>query len=278
MSSSNPILSFSRVVSAFFLGAVVAAMPLSAQDNPDYQFSIGSGAVSTGNSVDISVTLDSSGELIAGWAIGVCTDPNQLQIVGLEMGATSLVVNGGSEVDFRIVNIQPDGFQVAVLIDISDLNFLLPGNGYELEVVTYSAVATAGSVATLQFCDTLGNPPIANQVVLASGAGVTPIQVSGTLDIVEVTFIRGDIDQDGRLTIADPISLLTILFIGGTDELNCDDARDANNDARIDLADAIYLLSYQFGNGPIIPAPFPDCGSDPTADDALSCDSFAACP
>jgi len=248
------------------------------QANPDYQVSIGSGTVSPFNMVDLTVSLDSSGEPLAGWALGVCHDPAQLQIVMVAMGSSSEVANDGSAVDFRIVNIEPNGFQVSVLIDNSGIHTLPSGIGHELEVVTYAVLAPVGQVATLQFCDTLGQPPIANVVVQESGASVTPVQISGSLEIVPVTFVRGDIQQDGDITIGDPIALLTILFIGGTDELNCEDARDVNDDAQVDLADPISLLSYLFSSGAMPVAPFPGCGLDPTADDGLSCDVFIPCP
>ena len=44
------------------------------------------------------------------------------------------------------------------------------------------------------------------------------------------------------------------------------DAADANDDGSIDIADAIYLLSYLFGGGDQPPPPFPDPGIDPTPD------------
>ena len=56
----------------------------------------------------------------------------------------------------------------------------------------------------------------------------------------------------------------------------CPDATDTNDDSELDLADAIALLTHLFADNDGLPAPFPDCGLDPT-EDALGCDSFAPC-
>ena len=94
-------------------------------------------------------------------------------------------------------------------------------------------------------------------------------------DCVCSPFIRSDADADGATNLADAIAILDYLFIGGT--IPCNDAADIDDDGALDLSDPIVLLGYLFSNTPAPPAPFPDCGIDPTPD-ALDCDSFAACP
>ena len=68
---------------------------------------------------------------------------------------------------------------------------------------------------------------------------------------------------------ADPISLLGFLFIGGKAP-PCEDATDANDDGKVDLSDATYVLNYLFLGGPAPRPPFPQPGTDPTAD-GLGC-------
>ncbi len=89
-------------------------------------------------------------------------------------------------------------------------------------------------------------------------------------------FIRADANTDGLVDIADTIQVLQYLFGGAT--LQCDDAADINDDGVIDIADPIGLLTQLFSipSNPI-PAPFPDCGIDPTPD-PLDCASFPPCP
>lgn len=95
------------------------------------------------------------------------------------------------------------------------------------------------------------------------------------LPICAVTFIRGDINQDGGCDISDAISLLGFLFGGAP--CNCLDACDANDDGTVNIADAIYKLGYLFTGSGSPPAPFPDCGPDPTSD-TIDCLTFTPCP
>lgn len=90
------------------------------------------------------------------------------------------------------------------------------------------------------------------------------------------SFIRGDCNADGTYNIADPISILGILFSGAPAPV-CNDACDCNDDGSLDIGDAICMLSGLFGNPAVPPAmPHPDCGADPTPD-ALGCASFEVC-
>ncbi len=82
-------------------------------------------------------------------------------------------------------------------------------------------------------------------------------------------FVRGNMNGEEGVNIADPISLLGFLFIGGKAPA-CEDAADANDDGKLDLSDATYTLNYLFLGGPAPRPPFPQLGTDPTAD-GLSC-------
>lgn len=58
---------------------------------------------------------------------------------------------------------------------------------------------------------------------------------------------NGDVNHDYRLDIADAISILSYLFAQSS--LRCIEAVDANQDGRVDIADPITLLTYLFANG-----------------------------
>ena len=92
-----------------------------------------------------------------------------------------------------------------------------------------------------------------------------------------VVFRRGEVNQDGKINVADVLSLLAASFAGA--ELQCSDAADANDDGKLNIADPIYLLQYLFRGGDPPPAPFPGCGEDPSTD-PLKCLRFRseACP
>lgn len=100
------------------------------------------------------------------------------------------------------------------------------------------------------------------------------VQVEGT---PAGEFRRGDCNSDGGVDLADAISTLDSLF-GGTGPAPCEDGCDANDDGTVDISDPIFSLLYLFGSGvPSLPAPFPDCGLDPSAD-GIDCAAFTACP
>ncbi|MBN1441933.1 MAG: hypothetical protein JXA90_04445, partial [Planctomycetes bacterium] len=86
----------------------------------------------------------------------------------------------------------------------------------------------------------------------------------------ERPFIRGDVEEDGRLTISDAIAILLYLFVGA-DAPACLDACDADDDGQINITDPVRLLNFLFlGSASPPPPPFPDPGCDPTEDD-LTC-------
>jgi len=87
-------------------------------------------------------------------------------------------------------------------------------------------------------------------------------------------FERGDANTDGMVNIADGVTALEYLFVGGVGY--CLDAMDTNDDGDVDISDPISLINYLFASGPVPPAPFGACGEDPTPDN-LGCSSHAPC-
>ena len=72
------------------------------------------------------------------------------------------------------------------------------------------------------------------------------------------SIIRGDVDNDQRLGLTDPVLVLNHLFRAA--ELSCPASAEFNGDARLDITDAINSLQHQFLGGAPPVAPFPDCG------------------
>jgi len=83
-------------------------------------------------------------------------------------------------------------------------------------------------------------------------------------------FLRGDVNMDGVINMADANYLLAALFVAGSPQPPSQDAADANDSGSVEIADAMYILNYLFSNGPQPPAPFPAPGQDPTPD-GLGC-------
>lgn len=90
-----------------------------------------------------------------------------------------------------------------------------------------------------------------------------------------VTFRRGDTNGDSALDISDAVTVLVVLFGGGS--APCQNALDANDDESVNVADAVFLLQALFGTGPLPLGPSPNCGPDPTSG-PLTCATSSACP
>jgi hypothetical protein len=98
------------------------------------------------------------------------------------------------------------------------------------------------------------------------------LELTGTVESTgEPRFVRGDANDDGAMDISDPVTILFYLFVGGV-PAPCLDAMDANDSGLVDLSDAIFFLRYLFLGGPVIPAPFPSAGLDPTEDTLPPCE------
>jgi hypothetical protein len=84
--------------------------------------------------------------------------------------------------------------------------------------------------------------------------------------LLELPFLRGDANGDGRINISDVTALNRVVF--GLDPApSCPDRFDADDDGDVDADDVRRLTEYLNRQVPALPAPFPDPGADPTADD-----------
>jgi hypothetical protein len=83
-------------------------------------------------------------------------------------------------------------------------------------------------------------------------------------------FRRGDCNDDGRVDLTDAVCILSWLFLGEI-EPGCLAATNTNGDPPTDLADAVYLLNHLFlgGNAPV--APYPECGRGSLPSDEGNC-------
>ncbi|MGQ9591896.1 MAG: Ig-like domain-containing protein [Planctomycetota bacterium] len=82
-------------------------------------------------------------------------------------------------------------------------------------------------------------------------------------------FVRGDADRTGTVNLSDAVFVLDHLFRGGAPP-ECPDAADADDDGAVRLTDAVYILEHLFRSGSPPPPPYPEPGTDPTAD-SLGC-------
>jgi len=126
---------------------------------------------------------------------------------------------------------------------------------------------------------------IANEAADPDGTARNLLDTARPMTVVVTRrpdFVRGEVDGDGRIDLADAVFLLTYLFARGSAP-GCPDAADVNDDGVITVGDAVFLLGYLFGNaaaspdlspvyrGP--PPPFPNPGPDETPDSLGPCEA-----
>lgn len=90
-------------------------------------------------------------------------------------------------------------------------------------------------------------------------------------------FVRGDANTDNTINLADAVFILSYLFEDG-DAPTCLDTADLNDNGKVNLSDVICTLRTAFGlsGDDCLTYPISMCGTDPTAD-ALSCESYPIC-
>jgi len=139
---------------------------------------------------------------------------------------------------------------------------------------TTSAAATLAVSSSPLDCDCNVNG-ILDATDIAGGTSLDA-DLDGVPDECQLAFIRGDADEDGAVTIADAIAVLSYLFLG--DPQNCLANLDASDDGMVDIGDPVRLLMWLFVAGGVPPpAPYPECGADPTPN-SLPCDTPLGCP
>ncbi len=99
-------------------------------------------------------------------------------------------------------------------------------------------------------------------------------------------FVRGDSNRDWRIDLADVVTILNGLFVGGgkdsiaalSEVFECPDAADVNDDSAVDVSDALFLAGHLFRSGAAPESPFPYPGEDSGISDELACVDGATSP
>jgi hypothetical protein len=102
--------------------------------------------------------------------------------------------------------------------------------------------------------------------------GYDPALLSSPRYVGALPLGSGSVDFVVPVDIADAIFLLSYL-VGLGPHRTCLDAGYANDDGRLDLADPIYLLGYLTGQLPPMSTPFPACGYESDIDE-LDCQQY----
>ncbi|HVR74265.1 MAG TPA: hypothetical protein VMT52_08035, partial [Planctomycetota bacterium] len=251
------------------------------------------------STLDVKVFLsngDTEGSFgVQGWSYGITLDETELEVTRGAPGVDSMALNGGAGPDFVNYNLADQnrggtlrGVTVGAVLDrdAPGTTVLAVGAGASrhidsITVRSRQEIPAGGSPRTteLKFSSQLGGDRPLEILAVVGGESIVPdssdtktinLIPRGVIDGAD-RFIRGDANNDARVDIADGIWIINTLFYGGG-ATACAPAADANDDDRRDLTDAMYIFQYQLQPGrtpgnlfPAPPAPFPNCGSHPDA-------------
>ena len=283
-------------ISAFIL---VALAPLTAGAaegvGPTFRFSFLpsslelSGPAGTRIRAELMCTIETLGNPRAygagGWQLSVeATDGVSITEVGMDGTDAGRLFRDGFRYFELTHGTDNEGFICGVVLAFRDSSTLPPRGKATVAAMTVEALCPAPGQtrrAQIRYRDNLTGKglPIRNMVSL----GID--RYDPELGRLEVTvrsgpiprFVRGDLDGNGRISLGDPIGILSFLFIG--EELSCREAGDVDDDGRIRVTDAVRLLTFLFLESSPPATPFPACGVDPTPskNSASDCQTYSVC-
>ena len=108
-----------------------------------------------------------------------------------------------------------------------------------------------------------------------------PIGVAAGVE--RLPFHRGDVNDDGQISLVDALALFNALFFGQEESFDCLEAADFDNSGLVGIHDGIFVLSYLFLGGPEPAPPGPvgmPCGVDPDPEWSgrhLGCERYTSC-
>jgi hypothetical protein len=229
--------------------------------------------------VDMTSTGNKSSDGLNSWTLSVAHDPAVLEILDATHEGGILDSFNQSEifaVTQTVANESGNGFISAVILTFGASRLTIPPEGtVPVAFARYRVLpgVRTGTASRIFFVDGLHGTgqPMANQVNFIGGT-LKPERPDFYVRVARMPFVRGNVNGDDRVNLADAIFILNKLYKGG-DDPNCKKSADVNDDGKVNLADAIYLLTYMYKNGDPPPLPFPGPDEDPTPD-ALDCEQF----
>ncbi|HVR75182.1 MAG TPA: hypothetical protein VMT52_12650 [Planctomycetota bacterium] len=260
-----------------------------------------------GEMVTLGVGIANDPERVTGFSFGVKHDAAKLTLGSVTIAPdlqSALGAENEPDARFFALNQTPAGgagFTVAMILSPTDPNAAIPpGLDHHVFDVKYVIAAGATGGARVDVTGDLGNPKVA--VVLdRNGVSQSPVgaaAVTSAAVIVAGTlqgFLRGDINQSGRLDVTDGILILDYLFTGSALQAsqasrdNCiavfnvdgsvlSGMPDEEDVSDTDITDALFLFQFLFQLGPLPPAPFPSCGESLNpVNEGVECRAFN-CP
>ncbi len=238
-------------------------------------FSVGAAATSPGGETRLplhAVTLvEAEGLTVVG-----DYDSPFLELLDVDVGQS--LAGNSSDFVAPTIDAERGQFLLSVLFDLPPLEgkALPPGDHLLASLVFRVKPGTPEGSYPVRLTDGLGAPPRSNFLV-SNGENQRPRLENGALEVRSgetdepaAVFLRGDANGNGKLEISDAIYLLSWQVREGPPP-PCLDAADTDDDGLITRADANLVLGYLIGGLETPPAPpFPEVDADLT-EDGLDC-------
>ncbi len=241
------------------LGTCLAVLVIghSASAQSTYELTSGSSPQNSPTTLTVLASLVSP---IQGWSMGICHDSAELQINSATLGTDSQALNGGDGPEFTHYSVTDDGVTHGSVICLGACAPLPAGNDYALLDLSYTPLASAGTSSAVDFCATLGSPPITN-VVVVEAQSIAPVTTGGTILVESSSTMRiGTVDAAVGQSVAVPILLTNAAPLSGV-QIACNYAPadltyDSFSEGASLVADfvsmATGLVSGEFGVGILV--------------------------
>ena len=208
-------------------------------------------AVYVGDHFSVELALDSLVRNVKGGSVRVQFDASLLSVDSIWDGS---LFHGNYFLEDTVIG-------DTLIVDFAFLDDSASGPGilFQIAFEAISSGSTPLHLFDVRFRDPLNQP--------------IPLNLYDGLLRIDQYFVRGDVNADGDVDIADVSSIVENLF--SLNHYGCLDATDVNDDGEVNVCDAVFLLVHLYPV-PLIPPPFPSCGRDPTLDN-IGCGSFPPC-
>lgn len=140
----------------------------------------------TGDPVALELRMDHAGSPLSGWSFGVCHDPAQLTLAGVDSGPLLAIIKNGQPPDFYSLDLYGNGYTVGVVICFTGCATLPPSTNLLLNIGHYTVEGLAPSVSEVTICDTAGTPPVA-VLVAVGGMQFPPQRQHGSVTVLGPT-------------------------------------------------------------------------------------------
>ncbi len=179
-----------------------------------YTLSLSNTTGTPGNQSLVTVTIDNAGDPIQGWSYGVCDGADLAVDMAVDGSGTSTVRAGGPP-SFSDINMEPGGVTHGVVIDFDAIETLGAVSGFEALDITYNVSGLPGTTASVDFCETLGGPPV-EVVVVVDGEAIDPTTNNGSIAIEnENTFTWETVQAGPGNSVTANVLLTSIEDISG---------------------------------------------------------------